>query len=351
MKILYLSCHSILEYEEVLLLHELGHEVFSPGAYVEPANPGDATLRPAIPGLVYDPDLVALWQQHEHKHPSLNGKSYLHESPEIINQFDVIIVMHYPEFILNNWEAMKHKRVIWRTIGQSVHSTEVSLQKVRNQGMQVVRYSPREHHIPGFIGIDALIRFYKDPDVWKGWHGSTEQVITFGQHMQQRRDACNYNLFEKTTRPFPRKICGPGSEVDLDTNSSRAWGTGKLSFADMHEMLRANRVYFYTGTHPASYTLNFIEAWMTGIPIVAIGPQNGNARIWNTHQLYEIQDLITHGVNGFISDDIGELRYCIKLMMDNRDMADIVSAQARTSAITHFGKDLIKASWKAFLEK
>ena len=34
MKILYLSCHSILEYDEVKLLTGMGHYVFSPGAYV-----------------------------------------------------------------------------------------------------------------------------------------------------------------------------------------------------------------------------------------------------------------------------------------------------------------------------
>ncbi len=106
MKILYLSCHSILEYEEVLLLHEMGHEVFSPGAYVEPANPGDSTLRPDIPGLVYDPEILDLWHKHEAKHPAIGGKEYLSESPELINKFDCVIVMHYPDFIIKNWSSL-----------------------------------------------------------------------------------------------------------------------------------------------------------------------------------------------------------------------------------------------------
>jgi len=61
MKILYLSCHSVLEFDEVKLFHELGHEVFSPGSYVEPLNPGDP-MRPGIPGLIYDPEIVEMWQ-------------------------------------------------------------------------------------------------------------------------------------------------------------------------------------------------------------------------------------------------------------------------------------------------
>jgi hypothetical protein len=36
MRLLYLSAHSVLEFDEVSLFRELGHYVFSPGAYVNP---------------------------------------------------------------------------------------------------------------------------------------------------------------------------------------------------------------------------------------------------------------------------------------------------------------------------
>lgn len=255
MKILYLSVHSILEYDEVKLLHELGHEIFSPGAYVEPANPGDHSLRPDIPGLVYDPDLVEEWKVHENIHPEVNGKEYLYKSPHIIDKFDIIIDMHFPNFILANWEAIKRKRVIWRTIGQSVASTEAKMKRCKDQGMEVVRYSPKEVHIPGFIGMDALIRFYKDPAEYGNWNGNTERIITFAQHMRQRDAACNFSFFEEITRPFPRHLFGPGNE-------GLAWSTGKVSHEQQKVELQNNRAYFYTGTHPASYTLNFMEAWM-----------------------------------------------------------------------------------------
>jgi len=342
-KILYLSCHSILEYDEVRMLHELGHEVFSPGAYVEPRNPGDTSLRPGIPGLVYDPDMVEMWNKHEALHPAVNGKSYLHLSPHIIDKFDIVLVMHYPEFILNNWEAMKHKRVIWRTIGQSVASTEASLAKKRYEGLEIVRYSPNECYIPGFIGQDALIRFYKDPAEFCGWTGEKKRVITFAQSMQDRDAACNFRFFEETTRGYDRGLYGPGNE------KSGPWATGKVPFEQLHEEMRTNRVYFYTGTHPASYTLNFMEARMTGIPIVAIGPLHGNAEHWRNHNLYEVSDLITHGVNGFVSDDSTELRQWIDLLLNDDDFARVISVQGRTEAIRHFGKEMISGAWEAYL--
>ena len=268
LKILYLSCHSILEYDEVLMFHGLGHQIFSPGAYVEPANPGDATLRPAIPGLVYDPDILAQWHKLAAQHPGEDTKDYL--TKEFVDNFDCVIVMHLPRWIQRNWNAMKHKRVIWRTIGQSVASTEDSLRRYRDEGLEIVRYSPREEFIPGFIGQDAMIRFYKDPDMYGPWTGDKKRVVTFAQSMKDRGEACGYKHFESTTMGFVRALFGPG-------NTQEPWMHGKQSFESLRREMCDNRVYFYTGTHPASYTLNFIEAWMSGMPIVAIGPWHGNA--------------------------------------------------------------------------
>jgi len=159
MKILYLSCHSILEYDEVRLLRELGYDVFAAGAYLN--STGDS-MRPELPPISLDP--VALAQFHEiaQQHPGEDNKDNL--SREFVENFDCILVMHMPKWIERNWDVMKHKRVIWRTIGQSVAHTEAQLASYRREGMEIVRYSPREVTIPGFIGQDALIRFYKDPD-------------------------------------------------------------------------------------------------------------------------------------------------------------------------------------------
>ncbi len=340
-KVLYLSCHEILEFDEVKLLHELGHEVFSPGAYLFPNSHNDNNMRPSLPELVYDLDLVRRWVKHDSVHPSVDGKSYL--TKEIVDLFDIVIVMHVPDWIKKNWEVMKHKTVIWRTIGQSVASTEQGLKPYRDQGLKVVRYSPQESFIPHFIGQDALIRFYKDPSDYGDWNGNKKEVITFCQNMQDRGDACNYDTFESVTRPFPRKLFGPGNEQP-------GFGMGKVPYSRLLQEMRDNRVYFYTGTHPASYTLNFMEAWMTGTPIVAIGPQYGNADHLRNHNLYEIQSLIQNGINGFIADNPAELTVYIKDLLSDNGLASRISTAGRTDAIRHFGKDLIKASWASYLD-
>jgi len=339
-KILYLSCHEVLEFDEVKLLHEMGHEVFSPGAYVEPSNPGNNLLRPGITGLVYNPDVVEQFHRIGGVHPGEDAKDYL--TKEFVNNFDVILVMHMPRWVSKNWEAMKHKTVIWRTIGQSISSTEQTMAPYRNAGMKIVRYSPFEHNIPGFIGEDICIRFYKDPLEYKGWTGEKERVITFAQHMQRRDRACNYSFFEEVTRPFPRCLFGAGSE-------DCGFGAGKVPFEQLKQEMKTNRCYFYTGTHPASYTLNFIEAFMTGIPIVAIGYERGNANYFPGHNLYEIPQLIQNHYSGFVSNNPRELQCYIDELLRNKDLAKLIGTQGRNAAIQLFGKERAIQGWTKIL--
>lgn len=340
-RILYLSCHSVLEYMEVSLLHDLGHYVFSPGAYVEPRNVGDSTLRPTIPTLVYDPDDLEKF----HKLGVHGGDNKDHLTKEFVDSFDIVLIMHLPRWIVNNWDAMKHKHVVWRTIGQSIAPQEQLLAKYRNAGMKVVRYSPKEYTIPHFLGQDAIIRFYLDPNEFGHWNGQTERVISFGQSMKSRDQACNFSLFENVTSGLPRKLFGPGNE-----NVTEMECGGRVSYEELKKEMRDNRVYFYTGTHPASYTLNFMESLMTGIPVVAIGNAWGNAPYFHGHCLYEVPELITHGVNGFVSDDISELRSCVEALLKDHQLASKIGAAGREKAIELFGKDKIKEQWRQFFD-
>lgn len=342
MRILYLSCHAVLEHDEVKLFHELDYEVFSPGAYVCPSNPGNHSLRPGISTLEYDPDLLSEFHAIGAKFPGEDNKDHL--TKEFVSKFDVVIVMHMPRWIQKNWSAFAGKRVIWRTIGQSITQREQELAPYRLQGLEIVRYSPMEANIPGFIGMDGLIRFYKDPNEYGNWTGENERVITFAQSMRQRGAACNFNFFEEVTKPFPRHLFGPGNE-------GLNWSTGQVSIEELRNQMRTNRLYFYTGTHPASYTLNFMEAWMTGIPMVCIGSKHGNADYFPGHDLYEIPHLIKNEETGFISDDVNQLRGYISALLSDPKLAQKVGSAGRAEAIRHFNKDMIKASWKAYLEK
>ncbi len=339
MRILYMSVHAVLEHLEVSLLHELGHEVFSPGAYIDPQKDND--MRPGIPGLVYNQDWIDQYNKISATCPGQDTKEYL--TKDFIDNFDMVIIMHAERFLEKNWPIMKHKRVAWRTIGQSIINNERIMEQYRQQGMEIIRYSPREWRIPGFIGSNTMIRFPCNPEEYKDWNGNVERIINFTQSMKQRDFACNYTLFELATRPFPRHLFGPGNEGE-------DWTTGTISYEQQKKEYRDNRCYFYTGTHPASYTLNFMESMLTGIPMVCIGPKYGNAAYFPGHYLYEIPDIIKNGENGFMSDSIDELQDYIYSLLSDKDLATSISVKGRQTAIDLFGKEKIKEQWKEYLE-
>lgn len=328
---IYLSCHSILEYDEVSLFTELGLDIFCHGAYANPNRPGDEK-RPPIKGKYRD-HLVQIAMRY--------GKDNLH--PELIEPFDVVYVMHIPDWVTENWGKMKHKIVVWRSIGQSTNDVENRLSVPRYQGMKIVRYSSIERTIPGYIGEDAIIRFCKDPEEFGNWNGQDKKVITLCQSMKKRDKYCNFSLFEAVSQGWNRKLYGPDNDDAGDING------GCLSYEDLKKELRNSRVYFYTGTHPAPYTLNFMEAWMTGIPIVAAGPRFGNAHYLGQYT-YEIPIIIQNGVNGFWSDNPMELIEYIKRLMDDYELARRIGDAGRKSAIELFGKEKAKKQWQEFFE-
>lgn len=329
-KMLYLSCHSIHEYDELKLFKELGIDVFSHGNYTDP-NKTDDNMRPAVGGTT-DKKMIEL----AYKNPK-EGMS-----KEFLDQFNVIMCLHTPQWITQNWGLIKDKIVIWRTNGQTSPDIELMLKPYREQGLKIIRYSPMERNVPLYIGEDTMIRLYKDPEEFKGWTGEIPRIINITQNFYERRFACNYEIFDQITKPFARKVYGPHNEKLGRING------GFLSYERLKNVLKINRAYFYTGTQPAPYTLNFIEAMMTGIPIIALGSAWGNRQGFNSYETYEIPDLIENGVEGIHSDDPQTLVNMIDLMLKDHGVAKYIGENGRKKAIQIFGKEKIKEQWRQF---
>lgn len=334
MRIHYISCHSVLEYDEVKLFTEMGHDVFSNGAYVDPR--GHITLpRPGIEGMKFHEDYAELSRS--------TPKTNLPDG--LIKNFDVIIVMHSPEVLFQNWIKLREKKVIFRSIGQSTPGIEKRLQQLVNEGLIVVRYSPKERNIPNFAGETAMIRFYKDPNEFNNWNGRIERVINFTQSLMGRRDFCHYDEIMQSTEGFNRVIYGTGNE-DLG-----ALNGGELPFEMQKQAMRDNRVYIYGGTWPASYTLSLIEAMMTGIPVVAIGKDLAQTERFELFDFYEVHEIIHDSVSGFVSDDMTKMRESIDKLFKDNALARKISEASRTRAIDLFGKTTIRNQWEELFNR
>jgi hypothetical protein len=134
----------------------------------------------------YHADFEALcWEQrarHDGDDPGFVidwAKGDLH--PAIVDWADAIIVHHFPEaWIAGQWDRIRDKRVIWRTCGQSDPRLEAAM--ARLDGLEIVRYSPKERNLGNYAGETALIRFGKYPEDWGGWTGHWPVVGNVSQH-------------------------------------------------------------------------------------------------------------------------------------------------------------------------
>lgn len=336
MKIHYISCHSVLEYDEVQLLTDLGHEVFSNGAYSDPA--GHFTLpRPAIQGARLYKNYLALSRDYP--------KTALPD--ELIEPFDAIIIMHTPEVVYQNWQLFEKwiargRRVIWRTIGQSTPGIENTMQGYRNLGLEIVRYSPKEQNIAGFAGEDAMIRFYKDPDVYNGWIGDDVRAVNFTQSLKGRHKFVHHDTIAPLIKEFGGVVYGTGNDDMGSLNG------GEVTFEKSLDIMRHARVAVYAGTWPASYTLTFIEYLMLGIPIVAISKKLAHIPELEQIDFYEVDELLAM-IGGCVADDLEGMRQHIMRLTTDYSFAQDISKKQRELAIQLFGKTSIASQWKEFL--
>jgi hypothetical protein len=338
MNLLLLLAHSIEEYDQVKLLSELGYDVFSLAGYIDPANPHDRK-RPPLPDAPRHPELKGVVDSLGTPDNLESAKCHL---PEPLLEWAEAIICHHHErrWLGGQWPRLRQfsrngGRVIWRTVGQSATLNEVAMSALRQDGLEIVRYSPKERCIPGYAGADALIRFYKDPEEWAGWTGEQEVVTNVTASFLQRPDTTNYQFWEAATRGLPRLPLGRDSET--------IGGPGELPLREMQVWLRRARVYLYTGTQTASYTLGFVEAMMTGIPIVSIGPEWFDMLHYGP-TLFEACELV-----GDHFDSPAEARDCLREFLADHRLAETVSVRQRRAAIQLFGKEQIAAQWKAFL--
>ena len=369
MNILLLASHAVAEFDAVRMFTDLGFDVLCPGGYEVPGHAPEG-IRPPLPDSPAHPDLVARLNEVRAANPNRPdlidpGKALLH--PDIIDWADVIIVHHFPQlWIGGQWDRIRHKRVIWRTCGQSDPIVEGFMSRFRPK-LEIVRYSPAERRyfesIGAFAGEDALIRFGKYPDDYGPWTGEWPGVINITQDLYKRGDACGYGFWRDATAGLARwSPDGPGPPwaLPIGKGSEEIGGIGAVSYPDMLDWLRKARVYLYTGTTPASYTLGLIEAMLSGIPVVSIGKE-----VWQgPSALFEGDEIANIGALGGPDNDVEapihrwlresgcnptEARRVIGMLAADRGLGEFMGGLVHQRAIDLFDVAKVGQQWREFL--
>ena len=343
MNILLLASHAVAEFDDIRMFTDMGHDVFCPGGYQDPRKAAEG-IRPGIPNASYHPDLIEACEDQRRKYGDPGeyidwAKARLH--PMVIDWADIIIVHHFVErWIGAQWPQIRHKRVVWRTCGQSDPRLEREMAPFRREGLQIVRYSPAERRFfeprKHWAGEDALIRFGKYPDDYGPWTGTDRAVGNLTQDLVARGDACGYGYWRQMTAGLPTHPAGKGSET-------LANGAGILSYDGMLAYLRNLRTYLYTGTRPASYTLGLIEAMLSGVPVVSIDAASWGES-WGGTDLFE-----AHEIAGMSYPSAHRTQLRLRDLLTNDAEAARVSAWTRERAVRIFGIDRIATRWEVFL--
>lgn len=339
--ILYIGDHCILERRRIHLFHTLGFKVLSVASYLNPRTPDPS--KSYLTPLNIDVDMSLL---NEFKQLNPSGYNYgktLKLNKSFVDKFDVIFFSWIYEPLFNNWNLFKNKIVIYESIGQSDAGREHNLNKLRSNGVKVVRMSKFEENFQNYCGADAIIDLEIDSNFYKGWTGTDPKLLTINSAIMRRDDVCNTNLYLQLTKDIPKKLYGSHNH---DCNFD--WCFGSASDSELLKQYQKSRAYFSLGTKPCPTVLSFKEAMSVGCPIVTWGPILGNHSINKTYSAYTF---IENGVSGFYSDDVDELRENIKLLLNDYTLAKNMSIKSREVAKKEFSFDVLLLKWKDFFNE
>lgn len=336
--LLYISCHSTLEKYDTRIFSELGFDVFSTGFYQNPRLPTSQHLDSI------DRDVnESFLQQFKLLNPdyTYGYKIPLKLTKKFVDQFDVVVVSWRFDYLEKNLALFKDKCVVFETVGQSDRNREMKLANVRRRNnVKIVRVSKTEENFSSYAGADAVVGACIDTDLFSGWHGSEETVLTVNSSTQQRSSACKTSLYLLATEGFNRKLYGTHNE-----GFKVPFNYGKVSFDTLLSEYRKCRVFFGLGSIPAPLTYTTMEAMSVGCPVITWGPVLGNHPIDKTYAMY---NYIDNEKSGFYSDDIPSLRNYINKLLRDKELAASISKEGRKKAIEYFSIETVKSNWKAF---
>lgn len=352
MRVLYCgSGHPLQESDDLLMLSRLkGVWWQSTGLYYDNCKPHDLPYIPANNkiqidlsrqrGIVTDPPIL------QEKNATFGGKTIPNTwkfERGFVDHFDVIIFNHCVQNVVDNEEACRGKSVVLKTFGMHDEREESRINILIKRGLKVIRNSPVEKLRYGkrYAGCSAVIRGSIVPDEKElsGWVGKQQKIISFSNGFYQDDPAAviRRNHANAVIEPFKQLF-----EVYGACNKNH---THYLPHSKKVDLLKQSRVSFIVGTPRSNNTYSFVESWVLGIPTVSFGP-----KLWQSNNL-EIPDLVDNEINGFYSDNVGELQQYIKALLEDYSLAQYISRNARKKAVEIYGRKNLAKQWVELFHK
>lgn len=160
---------------------------------------------------------------------------------------------------------------------------------------------------------------------YPGYQGDQASVLRVGNLIKEMDAAKGYSIGEQILDGFP--------SVTLGLNPGIPSARLSRGFSDLLDHYQHCRVYLNTTmeAYEDGYNLSLLEAMATGMPVVSY-KHSGSP--------------IVNGVNGFISDDIAQIRRDVEFLLKNPAQARQIGREARKTVQSQFNIDRFTTSWK-----
>lgn len=337
MRLLYIANHAVLEYDELRIFGLFCESVFSTWFYRRPDSPS-ADVRPPLHEFPVNHEALEIWERK-----GLDAQSCLQDT-DFLSRFDVIVSVHNNTLL--PLLAAVSIPVFIRTIGQSLPVHEARLSEWRNR-YKIVRYSPKERAIDKFAGEDAMIRFGKFASDFEPWQGGNGQVSTFYGGIPRRKLHASFDLYSEITEPFERVLWG-------GNNGGIPWATGILPNDEVAKAFSRSSLYYCCHTVPASYTLNLMEAMITGCPIVTPGKAllaGAYEAVNSSPECYEGEELLENSILNVTPSSVPDARKAIRLILEDADLARRLGEANRQRGLELFDASKIATQWQDALNR
>ena len=159
------------------------------------------------------------------------------------------------------------------------------------------------------------------------------------QNIFHRKNWCGSSIIESISQKVPFKLFGPGNE-------KYEFSGGKLSYKQQLYEYSTSSCYLYTGTFPAQYTLNFIEAMISGIPIVSVGKQLSQTFV--EPYPFEVPDILDR-VYGYYYDDVNSISDKLNNLLVDKKLNEEVSKKQIEVGFDLFSVEKNINNWQEFL--
>lgn len=232
--------------------------------------------------------------------------------------YDCDLVICY-DLLSLSWILFNDAPVILRTSNFDEKAESFCEELFKKRPFKVVRLN--EFNLDkAKIPTDAIIRETVDEDIFSGWNGNTEQVLTVCPNLYNRPDV-DFDVYERIVYGFKSALIG----------------TKNVRQKEIIDSMQNSKVNF---VHNSS-TLSMAESMVMGMPTVCLGK----------HWWPNLPNYLDNGVTGYWSNNIDELHYIIgKLMNSSLDNLKNLAYNARIKGLKLFSKKGNAELWNQILK-